>query len=54
MYCPDGEYPSHDAMNYEPEQLIIQREQKPADVIPPPEPPGTPETPETGVINNEV
>ena len=51
--CPDGFYPSYDAMNYEPEQLIITREQKAPDVIPPPEPPGTPETPETGSITPE-
>jgi len=51
--CPDGFYPTYDAMNYEPEQLIIQREQKAPDVVPPPEPPGTPETPETGSITPE-
>jgi len=51
--CPDGFYPSYDAMNYEPEQLIITREQKAPDVVPPPEPPGTPETPETGAITPE-
>ena len=51
--CPDGFYPTYDAMNYEPEQLIIQREQKAPDVVPPPEPPGTPETPETGAITPE-
>ena len=51
--CPDGFYPAYDAMNYEPEQLIITREQKAPDVVPPPEPPGTPETPETGSITPE-
>ena len=51
--CPDGFYPTYDAMNYEPEQLIITREQKAPDVVPPPEPPGTPETPETGAITPE-
>ena len=51
--CPDGFYPAYDAMNYEPEQLIITREQKAPDVVPPPEPPGTPETPETGAITPE-
>ena len=51
--CPDGFYPSYDAMNYEPEQLIITREQKAPDVVPPPDPPGTPETPETGAITPE-
>lgn len=51
--CPDGFYPSYDAMNYEPEQLIITREAPPPDVVPPPEPPGTPETPETGDLGEE-
>ena len=51
--CPDGFYPSYDAMNYEPEQLIITREAPPPEVVPPPEPPGTPETPETGDITPE-
>ena len=46
--CPDGSYPSYDAMNYEPEQLTIIRETPPPPVSPPPDPPGTPETPETG------
>ena len=52
-HCPDGAYPIYDAMNYEPEQLIITREQKAPDVVPPPQPPGTPETPETGAIAPE-
>ena len=51
--CPDGAYPTYDAMNYEPEQLIITREAPPPEVVPPPEPPGTPETPETGDITPE-
>ena len=46
--CPAGEYPSYNAMNYEPEQLTIIRETPPPPVAPPPEPPGTPETPDTG------
>ena len=46
--CPDGSYPTYDAMNYEPEQLIIQREQEAPAIAPPPDPPGTPETPDTG------
>ena len=45
--CPDGSYPSYDAMNYEPEQLIITRETPPPPIATPPEPPGTPDTPET-------
>jgi len=48
--CPDGSYPSYDAMNYEPEQLIITRETPPPKVSPPPDPPGAPETPDTGKV----
>ena len=44
--CPDGSYPSYDAMNYEPDQLIITRETEAPPVAPPPEPEiNTPETP---------
>ena len=46
--CPDGSYPTYDAMNYEPEQLVIIREQEAPPVAAPPPPPGTPETPDTG------
>ena len=48
-FC-DGQMPHFDAMNYEPEQLVITYEQKAPDVIPPPEPPGSPETPDTGSV----
>ena len=37
--CPHGEYPSYEAMEYTPEQLIIQRETPPPPVQPPPTPP---------------
>jgi len=37
--CPHGEYPTYDAMDYTPEQLIIQRETEPPPVQPPPTPP---------------
>ena len=37
--CPHGEYPSYEAMEYTPEQLIIQRENPPPPVQPPPTPP---------------
>ena len=37
--CPHGEYPSYDAMDYHPEQLIITRETPPPPVEPPPTPP---------------
>ena len=44
--CPDGSYPHYDAMNYEPEQLIMTYESKAPPVAPPPEPDlNTPETP---------
>ena len=39
MTLCDAEYPSYDAMNYEPEQLIITRETPPPAVEPPPAPP---------------
>ena len=37
--CPHGEYPSYDAMDYQPEQLIITRDTPPPPVEPPPTPP---------------
>ena len=37
--CPHGEYPTYDAMDYQPEQLIISRETPPPPVEPPPTPP---------------
>ena len=37
--CPHGEYPSYEAMDYTPEQLIITRETPPPPVQPPPTPP---------------
>jgi len=44
--CPDGSYPSYNAMNYEPDQLTITYETKAPPVAPPPEPDvTTPETP---------
>ena len=44
--CPDGSYPSYDAMNYEPDQLLMTYESKAPPVAPPPEPDiDTPETP---------
>ena len=44
--CPDGSYPHYDAMNYEPEQLIMTYEQK-APVVPPPPDAPTPDAPDT-------
>ncbi len=46
-FCPSGQYPSYDAMNYEPEQLIMTYEQKPPPVAPPPDAPETPSAPDT-------
>ena len=39
VLCPHGEYPTYDAMDYQPEQLIITREVPPPPVEPPPTPP---------------
>ena len=53
--CPDGSYPSYDAMNYEPEQLIMTYEQKPPVVPPPPEANlDTPETPSIPKTDEDV
>ena len=44
--CPDGSYPTFDAMNYEPDQLVMTYESEAPPVKPPPEPDlNTPETP---------
>jgi len=50
--CPHGEYPTYDAMEYTPEQLIIQRETPPPPVSPPPEI-DPPEIPDTGDIGGK-
>ena len=50
--CPHGEYPTYDAMDYTPEQLIIQRETPPPPVEPPPEV-APPEIPDTGDIGGK-
>ena len=53
--CPNGQYPSYNAMDYEPEQLVITRETPPPPISPPPEPPDSPETPtDTKVPEMEV
>ena len=51
MIVCDADYPSYDAMNYEPEQLIITREAPVPPVAPPPdvEPPEVPPTGDLGV-----
>ena len=50
--CPNGEYPTYDAMDYTPEQLIIQRETPPPEIAPPPEI-EPPEIPDTGDIGGK-
>ena len=50
--CPHGEYPTYDAMEYTPEQLIIQRETPPPEIAPPPEI-EPPEIPDTGDIGGK-
>ena len=47
--CPHGEYPSYDAMDYQPENLIVTRETPPPPVAPPPDV-DPPEIPDTGDI----
>ena len=50
ILCPHGQYPSYNAMDYTPEQLIITRETPPPPVSPPPEvePPEVPPTGDLG------
>ena len=49
VLCPHGEYPSFNAMDYQPEQLVITREVPPPPVAPPPEVEAPP-VPDTGNI----
>ena len=48
--CPHGEYPSYDAMDYQPENLVVTRETPPPPVAPPPEveAPPVPDTSKVG------
>ena len=52
MIVCDATIPSYDAMNYEPEQLIITRE-APVPVVPPPPDIEPPEVPPTGDLGGE-
>jgi len=54
--CPHGEYPSYNAMDYQPEQLIIKKETPPPPVSPPPEvePPTPPDTSKVGGEEEET
>ena len=46
----DADYPTYDAIDYTPEDLLIYRETPPPVVQPPPDPPGAPEVPDTGGV----
>ena len=50
--CPHGEYPSYDAMDYQPENLVVTRETPPPPVAPPPEVEAPP-VPDTGNITKD-
>ena len=52
VLCPHGEYPSYNAMDYSPEQLIITREVPPP-VVEPPSDVEPPEAPDTSGIGKE-
>ena len=39
ILCPHGEYPTYDAMDYQPENLLVTQETPPPPVAPPPTPP---------------
>ena len=45
--CPHGEYPTYEAMDYQPENLVVTRETPPPPVAPPPEVEAPP-VPDTG------
>ena len=48
--CPHGEYPTYEAMDYQPENLVVTRETPPPPIAPPPEvePPTPPDTSSVG------
>ena len=50
--CPHGEYPSYEAMDYQPENLVVTRETPPPPVAPPPEVEAPP-VPDTGNISKD-
>ena len=52
VLCPHGEYPTYEAMDYQPEQLVITRETPPPPVSPPPEV-EPPEVPDTGNVGGQ-
>ena len=50
--CPHGEYPTYEAMDYQPENLVVTRETPPPPVAPPPEVEAPP-VPDTGNITKD-
>ena len=50
--CPHGEYPSYEAMDYQPENLVVTRETPPPPVAPPPEVEAPP-VPDTGNLTKD-
>ena len=52
VLCPHGDYPSYNAIDYQPEQLVITREIPPPPVEPPPEVEAPP-VPDTGNIGGQ-
>ena len=50
--CPNGQYPTYDAMDYQPADLIIQRDVPPPPIAPPPEVEAPP-VPDTGDIGGK-
>ena len=52
VLCPHGEYPTYEAMDYQPENLVVTRETPPPPVSPPPEVEAPP-VPDTGNITKD-
>ena len=52
VLCPHGEYPTYEAMDYQPENLVVTRETPPPPVSPPPEV-DPPEAPDTGNVGKK-
>ena len=50
--CPHGEYPTYEAMDYQPENLVITRETPPPPVAPPPEV-DSPQPPDTSKVGGK-
>ena len=50
--CPHGEYPTYEAMDYQPENLVVTRETPPPPVAPPPEVEAPP-VPDTGNLTKD-